>query len=165
MLSDEAPVDVKNVCPRFFQLETSEKRLFWAYFLQAVAVPESGLQRSNRFRERGIPGIDSVTGLPIWSEGLLQLSYQDTRNHGCGFDWQRDRNLDRDDPDKSIFDPKLNLECGVKILEHQLFGRNPRPLFPSRHYYWSTLTRTTPPRGAYAQVLRELRSAPGFCTR
>ena len=59
---------------------------------------------------------DSVTGMSGRTEGLLQLTYADAERYGCDFDWQTDRKLKANDPNKTILQPKNNLECGVKIL-------------------------------------------------
>jgi hypothetical protein len=69
-------------------------------------------------------GKDPVTGKAVFSEGLMQLSYQDIRHYSfCEFDWSRDRSLSPIDPDKSILDPYKNLRCGIKILASQIRSR------------------------------------------
>lgn len=161
MLSREVPRDVVEACPRFFQLSPREMTTFWAYFFQSVAVPESGLKLTKRFREWGIPGIDPVSGGPNISEGLLQLSYQDAKYHGCDFDWKADQSINDPNQLASIHEPKRNLQCGVRILNKQLFGAlAPRTLFTHRPYYWSVLVRGSTGHG---RVLEQLKGVPRFC--
>jgi hypothetical protein len=40
----------------------------------------------------------------------------DQERYGCDFDWEKDKN----DPAKTILQPKNNLLCGVAILKNQL---------------------------------------------
>jgi hypothetical protein len=162
MLSGSVPRDVRDACPRFFELSDSEKKTFWAYFFQSIAVPESGFNYADRYREKGIPGVDPVSGKPNVSEGLLQLSYQDAKYHGCDFDWKADQALKGTGEIASIHDPKRNLECGVKILYKQLFSiYAPRTLFTSsRFYYWSVLVRGS---AGYSRVMKQLEGVPSFC--
>lgn len=162
MLSKEVPADVKVACPRFFELTTDQMKTFWAYFLQSVAVPESDFLLTDKYNEIGIKAPDRVTGKPNVSEGLLQLSYQDTKLHGCAFDWKADQ-ARKPGELATIHDPVLNLECGVKILNKQLFGPGrvpPRTLFPAKDYYWSVLTRGEP---GLEQVMKQLAGVPRFC--
>lgn len=162
MLSNEVPTDVTAACPRFFQLSTDQMKTFWAYFFQALAVPESGFDHKQRYVERKIQGVDRVTRKSIVSEGLLQLSYQDAPYHGCEFDYKADQALTDKSKVKTIHDPKRNLECGVKIFYKQLFGaKTPRSVFTSgKFYYWSVLVRGS---SGHTAVMKQLRGVPAFC--
>lgn len=139
MLSSEVPRDVRRFCPRFYGMSEVDKRAFWAYFFQALAGAEAGLNPDTRVRhtEPAVAVIDKVTGRAVRSEGLLQLTYEDERRYGCDFDWEADRNLAPKDPVNTILQPKNNLECGVKILANQIIAQH-KPLF-SQTGYWSTL--------------------------
>ena len=119
----------------------ADKRAFWAYFFQALAGAEAGLDPTTRVRhtEPEVAVRDKVTGRAVRSQGLLQLTYEDQRRYGCDFDWDADKKLKADDPAKTILQPKNNLECGVKILARQIIDRH-KPLL-SRSGYWSTLRR------------------------
>jgi hypothetical protein len=161
LLGPAVPEDVRDFCPRFFALGAGEARAFWAYFFQALAAAESGFRVAARFQEAGIPGTDAVTGRPIWSEGLLQLSYQDSAFHGCDFRWETDRLLPASDPRKSIFDPRANLECGIRILYKQVVQKK-LPLFPPRHFYWSTLTRKEG-NASFRRFRAQMANVPAFC--
>ena len=155
------PDEIKNTCPKFFQITLNQKKIFWAYFIQSIAVAESSLNPKDRFKEPG-NSIDSVTGRPVYSEGLLQLSYQDKYNHiGCDFDWSKDKLLDPSDERKTILDPKTNLKCGVSILNKQLIKRGQIFTQPS-HYYWSVLNPVKNPEG-FKKVNSQLTVTLEFC--
>ena len=92
---------------------------------------------SSRYAYIDRKGWDRVTKTFYLSEGLLQLSYSDKKYYGCDFDWEKDQFKLDDDHEKSIFDPKKNLECGVVIL-NRLVGKKGTPFFNSGHY-WAVL--------------------------
>ena len=93
MLTHEVPRDVRKFCPRFYKMTDTDKRAFWAYFFQALAGAEAGLNPTTRVRqpEPEVSQIDPVTGHIARTEGLLQLSYQDAKRYGCDFDWDKDK--------------------------------------------------------------------------
>src|ERR1700730_8376028 len=95
MLSSQVPRGVRRFCPRFYEMGETDKRAFWAYFLQALAGAEATLNpnASVRHDEPEVPERDQVTGITIRSEGLLQLAYADQKRYGCNFNWQVDRTL------------------------------------------------------------------------
>lgn len=113
MLSSQVPQDVRRFCPRFYDMSETDKRTFWAYFFQALAGAEAGLNPKTRAHhtEPEVSRRDEVSGLSGRTEGLLQLSYADQKRYGCDFNWQADRTLKPNDPAKTILQPKNNLEC------------------------------------------------------
>ena len=60
----------------------------------------------------------------------------------------QDKLLDRNDPNKTIFNPKLNLECGVKILAQQI--KRTKKIVLSKGVYWAVLK--DPSVGKYSRV-------------
>jgi hypothetical protein len=160
MLSRQVPRDVRRFCPRFYQMSALDKRSFWAYFFQALAGAEAGLDPTTRVRhtEPEVAVKDGVTGRLVRSEGLLQLTYEDQERYGCDFDWERDRQLAANDPAKTILQPKNNLECGVKILANQILEQH-KPLF-SNTGYWSTLR---PGNANYAMFAKQMTNVPIAC--
>jgi hypothetical protein len=100
ILSSQVPRDVLRFCPRFHEMDETDKRIFWAYFFQALAGAEAGLNpnASVRHTEQEVLERDGVTGTVIRSEGLLQLAYADQKRYGCDFNWQVDHALKTDDP-------------------------------------------------------------------
>ena len=160
MLSPAVSHDVARFCPRFSTMNDPDKRVFWAYFFQALAGAEAGLNPRTRVRhtEPEIAKIDKVTGVSVRSEGLLQLSYGDGKLYGCDFDWEADRKLAAASPARSILQPKNNLECGVKILSNQIIDQH-KPLL-TRTSYWSTLQ---PGRKSYRIFAKQMTNPPAAC--
>jgi len=72
MLSSQVPQGVGRFCPRFFEMGTPDKRTFWAYFFQALAGAEAGLNPHTSVRHSDPEGAPAMR-----SEGLLQLAYAD----------------------------------------------------------------------------------------
>lgn len=118
--------DIEKFCPKYKQLSDDKRALVASEIVSAVAKFESGWRPTTRMKEpsSGFPKPDPVTGLPVYSEGLLQLSYQDSRNYAkrgtyCdGIRWDKDKSLSPTDPKKTILQPLINLNCGVNILAH-----------------------------------------------
>lgn len=112
--------DVKEFCPNFFSLSVPQKIHFWSFMISVLTRYESYYNPVVRYIEHN-QGVDRVTGKPVASEGLLQLSYQDTLKYKfCDFDWSIDSKLSETDPKKTIFDPIKNLRCGIGILDLQV---------------------------------------------
>lgn len=162
MLSRRVPRDVRRFCPRFYEMGEADKRAFWAYFFQALAGAEAGLDPTTRVRhtQPEVAVIDKVTGRAVRSEGLLQLTYEDQQRYGCNFDWEHDKILKPDDSEKTILQPKNNLECGVKILENQIISQH-QPLLSSSSY-WSTLR---PGTVSYRIFAKQMTNVPLACRR
>jgi hypothetical protein len=129
--------DIESFCPSYARLGREERADAWALIISATAKFESDFQTTRRYREATM-GVDPVTGQHVYSEGLLQLSYQDVEAHPqCDeFDWAQDRLLGPLDPRKTIFDPGKNLRCGVRILNRQILTSG---LIAHATGYWSTL--------------------------
>jgi hypothetical protein len=62
------------------------------------------------------------------------------------------------DPSRTILQPKNNLECGVKILDHQLIEKH-KPLL-SASGYWSTLR---PGTMSYRVFAKQMTNVPAAC--
>jgi len=100
MLSSQVPQGVRRFCPRFYEMAEINKRTFWAYFFQALAGAEAGLNpnTSVRHTEPDVTKRDEMKGTATRTEGLLQLAYADQRRHGCDSNWQADPTLKAKDP-------------------------------------------------------------------
>lgn len=141
-----APADIAEVCPNYDRLPPHQRADFWVYFVQALASVESGFNKYT-----GLPE-DMVDrhGEQIISEGLLQMSYSDRgRGPGCTFDRARDE--ERSNNDKTIFDPKRNLQCGVSILKWQLADNE---LF-YKGSYWNPLRKKAKFAAAVKKCLKQ----------
>lgn len=110
---------------------------YWQAVFKAVAYAESGFKLNCRYVEPPSLGKDAVTGIQNTSEGLLQLSYQDSKYHTCDFDWQNDRNLKASDLSKTIFDLTKNIQCGM-IIMNKLVGIHGKYIFNTSNY-WAVL--------------------------
>ncbi len=139
MLSPKREHEVKSLCPRFKSMSETDRRAFWAYFFQALAGAEAGLEATAdaRHTEPAVAVIDPVTHRIARQEGLLQLAYMDSQRYGCDFDWDKDKDLAEHDAEKTILLPENNLECGIKILDNQLMTQH-KPVL-SKNSYWVTL--------------------------
>lgn len=159
MLSSRVPRDVQRFCPRFFEMSVTDKRAYWAYFFQALAGAEAGLNvKTNVPHDGPQTATDRVTGRKIRSEGLLQLAYEDRERYGCNFDWNVDRRLPLKDPRRTILQPENNLACGIKILDKQIISQR-KPLF-SPSSYWSTLR---PGTEGYRVFAKQMTNPPAAC--
>src|ERR1017187_4847453 len=165
MLSKQVPRGVRRFCPRCHQMGETDKRAFWAYFFQALAGAEAGLNpnTSVSHTKAEVAKRDEVRGMGMRREGLLQLAYADQKRYGCDFNWQADRALKANDPAKTILQPKNNLECGVKILFNQIIVQH-KPLL-TRSGYWSTLRPGGPSYRVFAKQMTNPPSACGLSTK
>lgn len=153
LANEPAGYEPTSFCSSYHELSREQRKQFWADFWQNVAQVESAnskgiIDRTLQYLERQLEGvddpIDEVTGNPVLSEGLLQLSYQDKNSYSslptCAkFNWSKDKSLPL--KDRTIADPLINLGCGIEIMEWTL-KRNPHATFASRSAagaYWSTI--------------------------
>src|SRR5215469_14894835 len=162
LLSPTVGKAVKPLCPRIHVLNEDDRRVFWAYFVQALAGAEAGLvpTRDVRHMDPVMQVTDDVTHRMIRQEGLLQLTYMDRERYGCDFDWGRDKFLDVHDPRKTILQPKNNLLCGVNIIRYQLIDQQ-KPLLSSTSYF-STLQ---PGTISVKVFLKQMANVPAVCGR
>lgn len=151
---------VQQFCPRFRSMSEPDRRAFWAYFFQALSGAEAGLKPTSdvQHTEPQVAVADQVSHRMVRSEGLLQLTYEDSKRYGCSFDWNADRNLQEHDPNKTILQPENNLLCGVNILESQLVVHK-KPLITTSSY-WSTLRPGWP---GYKVFLKQMANVPSAC--
>jgi|GEM_PF-3854982 len=130
--------DIEEFCPRYRRLSDTGKARFWSLLVSAIVKFESGFNPKTRFLEPG-KKIDSITGQPVYSEGLLQLSYQDTKwAPFCQFDWVQDQQFSASDGRKTILDPYKNLDCGIRILARQIKSTQ-KIAAESNKNYWAVL--------------------------
>lgn len=160
MLSPQVPHDVRRFCPQFYRMAEDDKRAFWAYFFQALAGAEAGLKPTSQVKHSQPEMMvkDEVSGREGRTSGLLQLTYEDEKRYGCDFNWERDKTLKANDPERTILQPKNNLECGVKILEKQIIEKHKALLSGSG--YWSTLR---PGTVSYQVFAKQMTNVPAAC--
>jgi hypothetical protein len=160
LLSSQVPHDVSRFCPRFDTMSEAGKRAFWAYFFQALAGAEAGLnpQATVRHTEPKLARQEDVAATRVRTEGLLQLTYADQQRYGCDFDEAADRKLPVEDPARTILQPQRNLACGVKILKNQIVDQHKPLLSPTS--YWATLR---PGTLSYRVFAKQMTNPPAAC--
>jgi hypothetical protein len=160
LLSPRREHEVKSLCPEFKRMSEADRRAFWAYFFQALAGAEAGLEPTAdvRHSDPQVAVVDPVTHRVARQEGLLQLAYVDSQRYGCDFDWDSDKELPEHDPAKTILQPKNNLECGIRILDNQLMVQH-KPVL-SKSSYWVTLR---PGTMSFSVFVKQLANLPAAC--
>lgn len=129
--------DATYFCPGYEVLNRAQKVHFWAQLISVISFYESGWDPTSRMKEASL-GADLITGQTVYSEGLLQLSYQDIQwTKGCDFDWSKDKLMDPGDPKRTILDPYKNLQCGIKILSQQIASK--KRIILSSGVYWAVI--------------------------
>jgi hypothetical protein len=154
--------DIISFCPKYKTLRDDQKIKAWGELISGVIYYESGFKPTSWMIEP--MGIDPVTGKTVKSEGLLQLSYQDMKNYGsitkgCGIDWSKDKLLAQDDPKKTIFNPLINLECGLRIFKNQIIKRK-LVVVPSGPY-WAVLYKGKHPK--ITEIAARVQKHAGGC--
>lgn len=130
-------IDVEIFCPNYDNLSKDQRINFWGGLVSGITKFESGYSPTMRYQESTM-GRDPITGNPVYSEGLLQLSYQDVQwATYCEFNWAVDKKLSSKDAKKTIFDPKKNLRCGIKILADQV--RRKKEILLQSGVYWAVI--------------------------
>lgn len=157
--------DVASFCPSFGELNTVNKENFWIQLIASIVRYESNYKPDARYVETTM-GKDPVTGQQVVSEGLLQLSYQDEPNYRnkipsgtCDFDYQSDRDYPNRDLRRTILNPKINLTCGVAILDYQI--RRYEKIAISSGAYWAVI-KTTSRYNRLSQI-RQMTKSLKFC--
>lgn len=152
--------DADRFCPNYYRAGRHQRINFWGQLIAAISFYESAWNPTTRFEEKTL-GIDPVTGTTVFSEGLLQLSYQDQRwAPWCEFDWPRDQNLSPTDPRKTIFDPGINLRCGIGIMARQI--RRLNLIVLRTGVYWAVIRE----EGRYQripQIAQMVQRAAHYC--
>ncbi|WP_222164646.1 peptidoglycan-binding domain-containing protein [Edaphocola aurantiacus] len=144
--------DITDFHPDFVRLTAKQQKSVWAELICNICLHESSWQRTCSVPEKNFENLDSITNQFVRSEGLMQLSYQDKKSYAslpCDFNWEVDKNLKVDDPNKTIFNPKSNLEFGIEILANQI--KNHKKIALSKgygNYYWAVLI----PDGKYTKI-------------
>jgi len=96
---EKVPSDVTAFCPKFNSLGNEQRKMFWTYLVSSITELESGFDPKNSYHEK--------FGKKQYSRGLMQMSYESTKGYLCPIHKESD-----------LFIPELNLNCGVKILDH-----------------------------------------------
>lgn len=152
--------DAEIFCPSYRSLSRDRKINFWGQLIAGMSYYESGWNPLSRMQESTFSAPDDVTGKPVYSEGLLQLSYGDIEwAPYCEFDWSHDKNLSPKDPNKTILNPEINLNCGIRILADQIARKHEIAL--KSGVYWAVLKEG----GKYSQInsIAKITKRLSFC--
>jgi hypothetical protein len=160
LLSAQAARAVRPYCPRFAELNDTDKRAFWAYTFQALAAAEAGLNPTANVHHTAaaVNKVDPETHRLSRQAGLLQLKYEDAQRYNCPFDYAADRRLPEHDPNRTILQPQRNLACGLNIMQDQIITKG-RPLV-TRTSYWATLQ---PGTAGYRVFHKQMVNVPADC--
>lgn len=138
----ELAQDAERFCPDYKNLNDNQKMNVWGMLISALVRYESYYDPRARYIESNM-GIDPITRKPVASEGLLQLSYQDKLGFPtCQFNWHQDQFLEDKHPDKTILNPFINLDCGMKILASQIRRRG--KIIINKGAYWAVIKEGSP---------------------
>jgi len=152
--------DMGQFCPNYYKLDKDQRITVWGELFSLLAFYESGWNPHADYTETTL-GIDRVTGIPVMSSGLLQLSYGDTTwAKWCAFDWESDKHIKSFNT--SIHNPKNNLQCGIGIMARQI--RKYGKITLDKGVYWATL-RAGSERAKVGDVAAKLQGALKFCGR
>jgi hypothetical protein len=133
-LPEAIPADITTFCAAYKDDSTADRIHFWVGLIAAIA----GAETQGRFNPRDSSTESFHEHGPqsplVVSRGLLQLSFPGDRDHyRCAI------------PDaESLYDPSVNLACGVKVLA-KLVTRDERiagrvgSKWKGGAAYWSTL--------------------------
>ena len=107
MLLMKQPADADKWCPKFESLSYEKRKQMFITMIVAMAKKESNWNPKTTYKE----SFNDSKGNPVISQGLLQISPESAnqRAYGC-----------RIDSSNKLLLPEVNLECGVKILNHWL---------------------------------------------
>jgi hypothetical protein len=185
-LLDLGAARMEKICPRWASMDRDQRTRFYADLLFSIAWPESRHDRRVIAQEPGIidpatgrQQIDAVTGQPIVSEGLLQLSYADKLSYppqgglACEFDWPRDREAFLADlaahvgkrsfksghPERTILEPYVQFTCAIHVLSTLVRKHSDREFRAAAGAYWSTMRPHKPLHQEVVGALKRRRSA------
>lgn len=151
MAGVNAKADIQTLCQDYFTLTEAQKKAVWALFVASVAYPESGYDPASAYME----------SFGVFSDGLLQVSYSDYPRHPkC--ELRRQPGTTEAQNLGNAFDPKVNIRCGVAIMNTQV--RTDKGLFQNgKSYYWSTLNKALKGYPKVMQLWNRYRSQLAFC--
>lgn len=129
------PRDVSQFCSKYLTLTDRNIKIFWTNLVSAIAKKESNNMNDVMFTEN----LTDNQGNAVISRGLLQISFESAKGYRCLLKTPND-----------LHNPKMNLRCGVKILNHWI-GKDERiagRMATTRQWrggarYWSVLRRNS----------------------
>lgn len=157
-LTNGTMTGVEEYCPNYASMSPAQRKVFWQRYMSGVAQYESRCNpNANPFPETTM-GNDTVTGLPVVSEGLFQLSYGSERGRAAA---AGDGTCYFDPATQDIRDPTKNTQCAIFILNADASGRpkqcvdNNWSQFQCATRYWSVS------RSRKAELIGITQNVPG----
>jgi hypothetical protein len=100
------PRNIQHFCPNFKDLDREERIAFWVRLISVMAGYESSYNFKTTFKE---------PSSGVLSSGLMQMSVNSVQlpHYDCSM-----ISDDDDQAQKDLFDPKKNLSCAVRIINH-----------------------------------------------
>ncbi len=167
LLSRTSLSDARTFCPNYSRLSPAQRKEFYIHLFNGISRYESNFKTSipafdeDRYSSK-TPPYNIYRG-PIkpssYSMGLFQLSYSAAPGYKpqCRIDYKKDRGKDISDPSLTIYDPQIQMECAVAVMNKWVSkdggigytrdvydSRSGRPRFRGGANYWSTLRNTNP---------------------
>lgn len=121
--------DKTRLCAKFNTLTKEQQAHVLSEFIVQIVKHESAYEPTSRMYE---------TTMGYYSEGLLQLSYPDMSwAKYCKFNKSADAKYAEDDERRTILDPYINLDCGIRILAAQT--KKNKKFFFKQSQYWAVI--------------------------
>jgi hypothetical protein len=142
-LPDQMPRDAASFCPNYSRMSRSDRNVFWAHLVVAMAKRESSYKPDMQYKE----SFKDAKGRYVISRGLLQISQESANSYGC-----------RIDPASELHFPEINLSCGLKIIERWVVRDGQAMGSPGKNVgcgrYWSVCRSSS---GSYEKIRARLR--------
>jgi len=167
------PGRLMDLCPHWGRLNEQHRTQFYADLLYSIAGPESTWTRTAMHREPRL-GVDAITGMPLVSEGLLQMSYQDAKWYHCNFDYEKDEKAYLDDwnartenrswvsnhPERSTLNAYNNLQCGLLVMSRLASRKLGESFTKLMGRYWAVMRSERP---GYQRVVETMQDRAKYC--
>jgi len=102
-LINALPKDIKDYCPNYKNATNEKKTQFWTALISSLSYFESTHSSTVSYAEK----FTNSKGKTVVSRGLLQISLESSNGYQCDVTQEN-----------QLHQPRVNLECGVKILSH-----------------------------------------------
>lgn len=121
--------DGKRLCKNYDSLTKEQKAWVISEFWVQVMKKESAWVPTERYYEKT---------MGYYSEGLTMVSYPDQLwSPFCKFDKAADSKLSATDPRRTILDPYINMDCGMRIMGKQITEKKKFIFGPAQ--YWAVI--------------------------
>lgn len=155
-LPNAIPTDIDKFCPGYKSKGAADRAIFWTGLISIIARPESNFKPETTYTE----SFTDAQGKKVISRGLLQISIESAnqKRYSCAIAKAAD-----------LHDPKINLTCGVKILDALVKADNVIATYAGQKAigggrYWSTLREASDPKKNHLPELTKFTRSLSVCT-